>query len=910
MATTSTNLARISQGEDKDKDKDKDRLQISILDLPFEILVGEILAQLRLADVAQMARVCRKMHQLCVSEYLWQRKFCQDFFPVGQNGPLHLQRLALVQPSPLPSPQQSQPHSRTNTSSPPLTQTQPTGWRRIYQAMDRVEVYTWGSNTDCRLGYGRTSRRLYESVPKRVRRLDGVGIVQLAPTGWGCHALDKHGNVWAWGRIMETSAVQADAMPRMLTRPQNVVQLAAGRQVVLAKDDHGRIWQWSQENHVVQVTLATDRHDDRDDHIYDSMDNGAKIGQETWTKTRARTRTRTKESGKDKDPVDQITAGWDICAALTRSGRLFAWRQTGLLLSSSDGQHQQHGPHHHQQPHSHHRIHVQHSVTLKDQGSEGYEAAMIDGDKFVQIAAGSDFIIAVTLLGRVYIFRRLDSPHYQDPITSTATMTDNSPPWQLQQDRKQMGRIVTETVDSSIRQERIVEIQNKILGNGLYLPIFSEALARTITATYEEYDQWERRLRHNQRTLYPRSSPCQEGDPSDDQPDGAHQRHGHGYRCADDTRSPGTDSWSTRPTRPHSLLPSPPPPPLSWPPSRPTIVSASGENFALHHSSGKVLLGKYDVQVDTCPTVLERLHSNACQVVFGDHHQGLLTEDGQLRTWGSFCYGALGHGDLRNGCAIPTVVDGPLKNKIVIAIGMAGWHSACLAIDMNEGRSYHGTYQCDHGHGHVTSKMDTRAADMDNDRNGKVLMDDGYFSFGSTTCSSGSRNSDSCSSNSDSRSSESASSSEGFESSDGEEQESGQGLDQEHEHKQGQETPQSPSIPALLPSPSSSPSASPSSGPVSTASSWTSRSTLYPSRLPRPSPLLRKRSSSMSEIHSHCQHYPNGYRNHVNNSNNLDDYKMRMLSLTRLNPILTVYKPEASPSSAEVEAMTRRFSVM
>ncbi|KAF9145173.1 hypothetical protein BG015_011980, partial [Linnemannia schmuckeri] len=135
-----------------------------IFQLPFEILVGQILAILQLSDLARLALVSKTMQQFCQADYLWQRKFFHDF------------------------------HHRPNR-----TLRQLGSWKRIYQAMDRVEVYTWGSNGDCRLGYGRTPKKVYESVPKRIRKLDGIGILELAPTGWGCHALDKNGNVWAWG---------------------------------------------------------------------------------------------------------------------------------------------------------------------------------------------------------------------------------------------------------------------------------------------------------------------------------------------------------------------------------------------------------------------------------------------------------------------------------------------------------------------------------------------------------------------------------------------------------------------------------------------------------------------------------------------------------------------------------------
>ncbi|KAF9365488.1 hypothetical protein BGX34_009827 [Mortierella sp. NVP85] len=776
------------KGHDKEKSLKSSK---NILDLPFELLVGEILAQLRLTDVAQMARVCRRMHQLCVSEYLWQRKFWIDFFPFRQNA-LLLQQKYLVQ--------QGEGTATSTSTSTVVTTEQGTGqaggrggWKRIYQAMDRMEVYTWG--------------------------------------------------------ILETSAIRSDAMPRMLTRPQNVVQLAAGRQVVLARDVHGQIWQWCRENKAVKVILGRDRpilhHDDkrRHHHHHHPVPTASVHAKGTHAITTAINAIINRDDdnaagpvqqgrARTSDPVDQISAGWDICAALTRSGRLFAWEPSQL-----DERHQQQQ----QQHHHYYSICVQNSVSLKEQGSEGHEAAMA-GDKFAQIAVGTDYVIAVTLLGRVYVLRLLDSPHYRGSSSTPSAATDNP---QQRDDR----------VD---RIERIVEIRGRILGDGLYLPIFSEALSRTITATYEEYDQWERRQRHHQRTLYPCPS--------------------IGYQSCSSLSALSSSSY------------------------RPTIVSANSENFALHHSSGKVLLGKYDVQADTRPIVLERFHSNASQLAFGEHHQGLLTEDGQLRTWGSFCEGALGQGDLRSGCAIPTVVDGPLKNKIVVAIGMAGWQSACLAIDLNEEQPYHDFYSRDQG----------------------VLVDDGYFSMGSTS--------------SRSSSSGNASSSEGFESSDSEEwMNSREGSFSSFT----QDRRSSWSVYTLRESISgSSPSTLVLPAQVTftpSLSSWESRTTSY---LPhqsscsescscsrnytsstalttRPWPAMRRRSSSLAEKHpedhfnrnSHHYHHRHHHHHHGHHhGQSRDDYKMRMLALTRLNPILTVYEP-ATVSSSEMDTMTRRFSV-
>ncbi|KAF9994284.1 hypothetical protein BGZ79_000963 [Entomortierella chlamydospora] len=729
------------------------RAAVTILQLPFEVLVGGILAILPPSDLVCMSRVCKALYGLYQSDYLWQQKFFKEFHYYRPNKTLR-QQLGLG-----------------GTDG---------GWRRIYHAMDRVEVYTWGANIDCRLGYGRTSRKIYESVPKRIRRLDGIGIVQLAPTGWGCHALDKHGNIWAWGRIMESNLVRVDAMPRMLKRPRNVIQLSAGRQVVLAKDTNGRIWQWCRENKAVEVTFGS-----RSDNV------------------------------STKDPVEQISAGWDICAALTQSGRIFTWRPPQSTEVRSQL-----------------RIHVEHSVSLMDQGYDEYEAAISDGDKFVQIATGSDYIVAVTLLEKVYIFRKLDSNHYHRSANSSNQPKVQQHPFPLaqqhhhhhhhhQQHRSEEyeDRILVETSADGSQQEHVIEIRGRIIGEGLYLPIFSEALTRTITATYEECDEWERRQRHRRH----------------------HPNH----------------TSSSAPTTVVEACCS-----LSSSASRPTTLSASSESFAIHHSSGKVLWGKGDVQSDTLPIVIERLHSNVSQVAFGEHHQGLLTEDGQLHTWGSFSHGALGQGDLRYGCQVPTIVEGPLKNKIVIGIGMAGWQSACLAIDLSEEKEKaHGCFYDSQSRGHATGKG-----------KGRELIDDGYHSLESTSNGSVSG---------------SGSSSEGFDSSDGEEWTLGDN-DSKHDNLAGGISADGSTSHAthhhMLHS-----LFNPRHGTASTHS--------------RPTP-VRKRSSS--SVERYTDNYGNNRGYHSSNGGK-EEVEWYMLAMTRLSPIITVYEP-LRPTEANTDG--RRFSVV
>ncbi|KAI1319087.1 hypothetical protein EDD11_004976 [Mortierella claussenii] len=600
------------------------------------------------------------MHHLCRTDYLWQRKFFDEF----QYRPSKA-LLRLVLAGGRGDGGDDEGHGE---------------WKRIYEAMNRVEVYTWGSNTDFRLGYGRTVKRPYESVPKRVRRLEGIGIVQLAPTGWGCHALDKNGNVWAWGRIMESNRVRPDAMPRMLKRPKNVVRLAAGRQVVLALDGNGQVWQWCRENKAVEITFAVQHAD---------------WGQSTLINHPSRSGTsgslENNSINMTKDPVVRISAGWDICAALTKSGRLYAWRPP----QSADGQ-------------SQYRIHVEYSVSLKEQGRIGYEVSVMDGDQFKEVAAGSDYVVAVTTMGKVYIFRQLGSPYFHHNPSSMMQEQQHN----LDMEDDTQDRIVMKSTVENSTQDRVVEIRSRILGEGLYLPIFTEALAQTVTMTYEEQDQWERKKRHQRQ----------------------HGRQNSSWHLV--SSRAGSDCETCEERFYYNSMRS----------RRPVTVSANFENFALHHSSGKVILGRMDVKVHTLPTVVERLHSNVTHVAFGDYHQGMLTEDGVLRTWGSFAEGALGQGDLRIKCVAPTVIEGPLQNKVVIAVAMAGWQSACLAIDVSRNKGLSPYSSC--------SSSNSRAYVSNKDKG--TAVDDGYCSLENAS-SSGSG----CSS---------GSSSEGTDSSDGEEQ--------------------------------------------------------------------------------------------------------------------------------------------
>ncbi|KAF9908418.1 hypothetical protein EC991_009873 [Linnemannia zychae] len=270
---------------------------------------------------------------------------------------------------------------------------------------------------------------------------------------------------------MESNGVRSDAMPRMLECPRNVVQITAGRQVVLAIDASGQLWQWCRENKAVEVTFASSP----SLHHRPSLQQQACSALPTTTPPGVPT-TASLGEGKIHDPIEQITAGWDICAALTRSGKIYAWRPP----LTADGRYQ-------------YRIHLEHSVQLKEQGYDGYEASASSGDKFVAIAAGTDYVVAVTSLEKVYVFRRVDSPNYNhaEAIMSTSGAKGTSQQQQhyrnsrhhhqnsnhlnvftdangrMQDQMEFEDRIVIEPEVEGYKQERVVEIKGRVLGAGL-----------------------------------------------------------------------------------------------------------------------------------------------------------------------------------------------------------------------------------------------------------------------------------------------------------------------------------------------------------------------------------------------------------------------------------------------------------
>ncbi|KAK9759850.1 hypothetical protein K7432_016699, partial [Basidiobolus ranarum] len=116
-------------------------MSLSLTNLPQEVL-DEILEYLPATELTQLSSVCRDLHHLVESEILWKQRCYNEF------------NLSLTQTSRLD------------------------GWKKLYKALTKPSVYTWGESSHGRLGReirGYTSN----NKPKIVEELNGKGIAQL-----------------------------------------------------------------------------------------------------------------------------------------------------------------------------------------------------------------------------------------------------------------------------------------------------------------------------------------------------------------------------------------------------------------------------------------------------------------------------------------------------------------------------------------------------------------------------------------------------------------------------------------------------------------------------------------------------------------------------------------------------------
>lgn len=86
-----------------------------LLDLPVDIFLDSLLPRLDTSSLARLSETCRYLNQLCNDDRLWRERVEADYpRSIGQGG---------------------------------------CGYKALYRRLKDVKIYTWGENSDKRLGF-------------------------------------------------------------------------------------------------------------------------------------------------------------------------------------------------------------------------------------------------------------------------------------------------------------------------------------------------------------------------------------------------------------------------------------------------------------------------------------------------------------------------------------------------------------------------------------------------------------------------------------------------------------------------------------------------------------------------------------------------------------------------------------
>jgi len=118
------------------------------------------------------------------------------------------------------------------------------GLDTAYVLLGNGTVWAWGDNSLGQLGSG--TQRPSSDTPVRVKGLDQV--VAIAAGSNAGYAVERDGNVWAWGygaygQLGDAHTANSD-VPVRVRRLSHVVEVAGGGDMAYALDRDGNLWAW------------------------------------------------------------------------------------------------------------------------------------------------------------------------------------------------------------------------------------------------------------------------------------------------------------------------------------------------------------------------------------------------------------------------------------------------------------------------------------------------------------------------------------------------------------------------------------------------------------------------------------------------------------------------------------------
>lgn len=239
------------------------------------------------------------------------------------------------------------------------------------------KVYAWGLGTDSQLGDGATSDN---STPGLASLPEGVSITQVS--AWShVFALQDTGRIWAWGPSGTQSGLAATtATPTDVTSTlglagtvggtDRIIQVAAGSSASAALTATGRVLTWGSQT--------------GGSFGYPILGQGSTDAQTVTTATQLAGSLDGLEGTADR--VIQISLGSEAGAALGRDGTIHTWGDNAVgQLGTGD------------------TVDVAAPTDIMSVSGSALAATVGDADRrIVQVAVGSQFMLALGLDGRLY----------------------------------------------------------------------------------------------------------------------------------------------------------------------------------------------------------------------------------------------------------------------------------------------------------------------------------------------------------------------------------------------------------------------------------------------------------------------------------------------------------------------------
>lgn len=253
-------------------------MTLNIQDIPLEVFLDHLLPAVDVPDLLALACTSRFFALLCADDTFWKNKLKDDM----------------------------------NYS---IVDARNKGFKLLYRGIRRPHVYVWGTKDNGRLGMdtdhiydGQDALRAGVPFPVELPMND-TRIVSIVAGGWSFAALDEQGCLHVWGQLDAEGmrenygtfgdSVHLQKTPATLKLPEPLVSISAGRRHLFGLDAKHQLWLFTSWGRPARITSVPPIKD-----------------------------------------IAQVESGWDMIAVLTETSRIFVdWPFHGDLQQKIQAHH-------------------------------------------------------------------------------------------------------------------------------------------------------------------------------------------------------------------------------------------------------------------------------------------------------------------------------------------------------------------------------------------------------------------------------------------------------------------------------------------------------------------------------------------------------------------------------------------